>query len=397
MKGAAPESYSPDRPVRYYVEVLGKALDVLDVLRASHSDLRLTDIVEKTGLDVSTAFRLLRTLEARRYVQRDKKTRRFRHCLGYRTYRIGYAQLSGDQPFVQKVTQGLVAAAQKFGVELLVADNRNSPEQAVKTAAWMISEKVDFVIEYQFHYRVTPVLADMFRKAGIPTMAIDIPMSGAVYFGADNHAVGTMGGEVLARFAQERWHGRVDRVLLLESPEAGPATHLRIIGSLGGIRSVLPHLSEKRVLHKNAKGTEVGGYRATRSALRSLARRGQLLIAAANDNCARGAIRAIREAGRQAFTALMAQGWGPDEELEAEMRRPDTPLIGSVAYFPEKYGSKILPLVLKCLNGEPVPPASYAEHKLILRDGAPFSPAFPVYNKPLSARPTGASVGPQSP
>ena len=174
MKEAGTKTHSPNRPDRYYVDALGKALDILDVLRASHADLRLTDIVEKTGLDVSTAFRLLRTLEARRYVQRDKKTRRFRHCLGYRTYRIGYAQLSADQPFVQKVTQGLLAAAQKFGVELLVADNHNSPEQAVKSAAWLIAERVDFVIEYEFHYRVTPVLADMFRKAAIPTMAIDI-------------------------------------------------------------------------------------------------------------------------------------------------------------------------------------------------------------------------------
>jgi ribose transport system substrate-binding protein len=378
------------------VEVLGKALDILDVLRASHTDLRLTDIVEKTGLDVSTTFRLLRTLEARRYVQRDKKTRRFRHCLGYRTYRIGYAQLSSDQPFVQKVTQGLVVAAQKFGVELLVADNRNSPEQAVKSAAWLIAEKVDFVIEYEFHYRVTPVLAEMFRKAGIPTMAIDIPMPGAVYFGANNHVVGTVGGAALANFAQTHWHGRVDRLLLLESPDAGPATHLRIIGSLDGIRSVLPNLDDKRVLHKNAKGTDVGGYRATQSALRSLGRHGQLLIAAANDNCARGAIRAIREAGREPFTAIMAQGWGPDEELEAELNRLNSPLIGAVAYFPENYGSKILPLVLKYLNGEPVPPASYAEHKLIVREGLPFSRPGRVQDGFLPAKVAGASVGQES-
>ena len=115
--------------------------------------------------------------------------------------------------------------------------------------------------------------------------------------------------------------------------------------------------------------------------LRFLGKREQLLIAAANDECARGAIRAIREAGRESLTAIMAQGWGPDEELEAELCRPDTPLIGAVAYFPENYGSKILPLVLQCLNGQPVPPASYAEHKLIVRDGL----SVPVQLEPPSA------------
>ena len=63
----------------------------------------------------------------------------------------------------------------------------------------------------------------------------------------------------------------------------------------------------------------------------------------------------------------MAQGWGPDDALDAELRKADSPLIGAVAYFPEKYGSKILPIVLQSLNGQQIPPAVYIEHKLISR------------------------------
>ncbi len=368
-ESAGATAYLQNQPTRYYVEVLGKALDVLDVLRASRAELRLTDIAEKSGLDISTAFRLLRTLEARGYVLREKKGKRFKLSLGYRTYRIGYAQLSGDQPFVQKVTQGLVSAAEESRVELLVADNRDSPEQAVKNAEWLIAQRVDFVIEYQFHSRVGPVLANMFRKAGIPTLAIDIPVPGAIYFGADNYTAGIAGGEALAQFAKNHWGSRLDHILLLESREAGPPTHMRVSGSLDGIRRVLPELSDKCVLHGNGKGTEAGGYLATRRVVHSLGTRERLLIAAANDNCARGAIRAISEAGREPFTAIVAQGWGPDEALEAELRKAGSPLIGAVAYFPEKYGARILPTILQCLNGQPVPPALYVEHKLILRNG----------------------------
>jgi ribose transport system substrate-binding protein len=357
---------------RYHVEVLGKALDILDVLRGSRAELRLTDIAEKAQLDISTTFRLLRTLEARGYILRDRKTKKFRHCLGYRAYRLGYAQLSSDQPFVQKVTQGLMQAAENARVEILVADNRDSPEEAVRNAAWLIAQKVDFVIEYEFHYRVGPVLANMFHKAGIPTLAIDIPMPSAIYFGADNYAVGSAGGEALAHFAHRQWRGRVDRILLLEMPEAGPVPHSRVLGTLDGIRSVLPKLQEKFVLHRNGKGTEAGGYLATRRVIHALGSSERLLIAAANDNCARGAIRAIREARREPFTAIMAQGWGPDEALEAELAKPGSPLIGAVAYFPEKYGARILPIILQCLNGQPVPPAQYVEHKLILREGLSF-------------------------
>jgi ribose transport system substrate-binding protein len=366
---------SQSASARYYVEVLGKALDVLDVLKSPRTELRLTDIAEKAHLDISTTFRLLRTLEGRGYVVRNSETKRFKHSLGYRAYRIGYAQLSGDQPFPQKVTQSLMDSAAECHVELLVTDNRDSPEEALKNAAWLISQRVDFVIEYEFHYQIGPVLANLFHEAGIPTLAIDIPMPSAIYFGVNNYAAGLLGGDALAGFAKKNWRGRVDRILLLEIPEAGPVPHARVIGTLDGMRSVLPKLNEKCVLHKNGKGTEMGGFLATWRALRSLAKRDRLLIAAANDNSARGAIRAVCEAGREHFTAIMAQGWGPDEGLEDEISKTDSPLIGAVAYFPEKYGGKILPIVLQCLNGQAVPPAVYVEHKLITRDQILYSSA----------------------
>ena len=132
---AVNKGHSQKQAPRYYLDHLGRALNVLDVLRASRTELRLTDIAEKAGLHLSTTFRLLRTLEARGYVTREREGKRFKLCLGYRAYRIGYAQLSGDQPFVQKVTQGLISAAENSQVELLVADNRDMAEEAIKNAA----------------------------------------------------------------------------------------------------------------------------------------------------------------------------------------------------------------------------------------------------------------------
>jgi ribose transport system substrate-binding protein len=356
-------------PAQYHVDVLGKGLDVLDTLRGASVELRLTDIAEKAGLDMSTTFRMLRTLEAHGYVARDKVTKKFRHTLGHRNYRVGYAQLSSDQPFVQKVTQGLLEAAAQAQVELLVVDNKESPEQALKNAEWLIAQKVDFVIEYEFHSGVGPALADMFRKADIPLLAIDIPMPSAIYFGVDNYAVGRLGGQALAQFAIDQWKGLVSRVLLLELPEAGPIPQARVLGTVDGIRSALHDLNEGNVLHKDGKGTEKGGYAITRQVAQSLGRREHLLIAASNDNCARGAIRAIRELGRERYTAIMSQGWGPDQDLEAELQCTDSPLIGAIAYFPEKYGERMLPIVLQCLKRQPVSPSHYCEHKLILRDG----------------------------
>ena len=44
---------------------------------------------------------------------------------------------------------------------------------------------------------------------------------------------------------------------------------------------------------------------------------------------------------------------------------PATRLVGSVAYFPEKYGEQILAVALDILHRRPVPPAVFVKHQLV--------------------------------
>jgi ribose transport system substrate-binding protein len=52
-------------------------------------------------------------------------------------------------------------------------------------------------------------------------------------------------------------------------------------------------------------------------------------------------------------------------EARQELRRPGSRLIGSVAYFPERYGEELIPLALAMLQKKPVPPAVFVKHQLI--------------------------------
>ena len=47
------------------------------------------------------------------------------------------------------------------------------------------------------------------------------------------------------------------------------------------------------------------------------------------------------------------------------MRTPHTPLIGSVGYFPEKYGEGLIRLALDILAKKQVAPALFIKHHLI--------------------------------
>jgi ribose transport system substrate-binding protein len=47
------------------------------------------------------------------------------------------------------------------------------------------------------------------------------------------------------------------------------------------------------------------------------------------------------------------------------MRRVGTRLVGSVAYFPERYGDAVITLALDKLEGKEIPSATFTRHQLI--------------------------------
>jgi len=69
-------------------------------------------------------------------------------------------------------------------------------------------------------------------------IAVDIPMPGATYFGANNYQAGVLAGRELARYAIRRWKGQVDRILLTELPRVGALPAARMRGALAGMREV---------------------------------------------------------------------------------------------------------------------------------------------------------------
>ena len=88
-----------------------------------------------------------------------------------------------------------------------------------------------------------------------------------------------------------------------------------------------------------------------------------ILIAAAADMSALGALRAIHETSRGKDVAIVGQGCIP-ESLD-EMRIPGSPLIGSISHEAGRYGPQLIQLGLAMLNGQTVPPYNYVKHKLV--------------------------------
>jgi IclR family KDG regulon transcriptional repressor len=113
-----PKPEKPERVDPYQVRVLDRAVDILDALTARRTDLSIREIVETTGLNRSTAIRLVANLERRGMVQQDPVTNRFR--LGHRLFEMGrvvYSSLS----VIQAAAGPLSALERRSGATIVLA------------------------------------------------------------------------------------------------------------------------------------------------------------------------------------------------------------------------------------------------------------------------------------
>lgn len=341
-----------------------RACQILKAFRDESECLRLSDLVDRTGLHKTTVLRMLTTLVEGGLLSRIRGNR-YRLAirpLGKRRYRFGYGMQSAQFSFSRTVAESLERSAAAADIDLLMLDNHDTPSMALRNSEIFVQERVDLVIESQTDTRISTEISARFSAASIPVIAIEIPHPQTIFYGANNSQAGLIAGRHLARWAEVQWQGTVDELLLLELPKAGQIPNARILGSLLGVLERLVWLSQEqvRILHTN--GHFESALAATRAHLRR-SRSKRSLVVAINDPCALGALQAFRDAGREEDCAIVGHNASP--EVHPELARSGSRLIGSVGYFPERYGEGVIPLALNLLAGRAVPPATFIRHEMV--------------------------------
>jgi IclR family pca regulon transcriptional regulator len=93
----------------YVIESLQRGLYVLSLFNRERSALTLTEIVEATGLNKSTAFRVVNTLDSSGYLERDPDTRQYRP--GLKVLQLGFTAISSlefrqlARPYLRKLSE----------------------------------------------------------------------------------------------------------------------------------------------------------------------------------------------------------------------------------------------------------------------------------------------------
>jgi ribose transport system substrate-binding protein len=348
----------------YFIPVLSKALDILELLQSESQPMTLEAIHRQTRISKTTVYRVLKTFVHRGYLSQSPDGS-YRQVMRTKKMRFGFAGQSAEMPFSNEVTESLKNAAVSVGVDLLILDNKYDAATALKNAEEFVRSKVDVIIEFQVDEHVAPMIADKIAAANIPLIAVDIPHPHATYFGVDNYRVGVEAGETLADHAIQNWGGKVDWVLGLDLQEAGQLVQSRITGAFEGIRSGIPDLPAETFVRMDGRGMRERSKKLVADFLLRHATDKHILIATATDSSALGAVDAVNEQKRGRHVAIVGQDC--IAEAISEMRKQRSPLIASVSHETSSYGPSLLQLGLMLLRGQTVPPYNYVEHKLVTR------------------------------
>ena len=293
-----------------------------------------------------------------------------------RRFTVAFANLT-EEPGVtlegtgftgREVRESFALAARRLPVDLALYDNRRDPRTALDNATDAIRRHVDLYVEYFHDAATNDEVARLMREARLRVLAVNYPVGDAPLYTADNAAAGRLAGEALGDFAARAWQGR-PVVALIVGPVGARQDRIpeRVQGIGEGLRRRHPGI---RIVPLDTQGNPavVGALLGKAVAAQPTSK---LLIAALDDSTALAAKGALEAAGRSADGAIVALGCdrsihgGASDRKEIDPSNRGSIVLGSVAFYLDRYGYDLLALALRMLRGEPVPARTTTAHKLV--------------------------------
>jgi ribose transport system substrate-binding protein len=279
------------------------------------------------------------------------------------TFKVGYISLGDSVPFVKLVSDGIKAAADEAGVELLFCDSQIDAAKALECAQNFKVQGAQAVLNFQVFQDSSPEICAAYGD--VPTIAIDIvqPPCQVAFMGANNREAGRIGGRAIGQYAKDEWDCDFTAYVSLESTAAGAANFDRMGGYRDGFTEFCEIPADKERVLDGADRTD-SALEAMTNLLGAL-RGDRIVVVAINEDGILGAIGAANTLGRQ--TDLYYSGQGTDPSIWKDVAcNPN--YIASVSYYPERYGTLLIPAIVAILKGEPVEENIFSQHEIVTRD-----------------------------
>lgn len=289
---------------------------------------------------------------------------------------IGFNNGSTTVDFLRMVQENLVEAAGKSGIKILLAESAFETERILANVDNLLLQGANIIIDFNVNAEVGGGLVDYCGERGVPVIGIDATLYEGMYgdqgwfFGANNQMAGEAAGGGLAQVVKEKWGGKIEYLLLFFNSENGEMTKLRLSGIYDGLIKAGVQLDKSNVEYIDMGG---GGSDSTIPANQKmtdwLTAHPQLTkIGVGTVNCetGQGVFSAVQSANRDKDVLLVTNN--NSNHTVAAFELGDNCWIGGTAFFPNKYGDYIVPLVIDIMTGKNPDKIRTIEHRFLGRD-----------------------------
>jgi ABC-type sugar transport system substrate-binding protein len=285
--------------------------------------------------------------------------------------KLAFANFSVSFPFCASVEKNIkeVAALAGFDpADLIILDNQYNATIGLQNADIVLSKKPDAFIEFQVDAKVNAILAQKFKNAGIPVIAIDIEVPGSPFVGVDNYGSSYQSGLWIMDQVQKKWGGPagVDLVIIGAQEQAGEAVLLRSLGTRDALVEKFGKDFEKKIELQQLGSTAQDAQPLTAAILAKHPDAKNVVIQCLNDQTTRGALSAVQAAGTLERQNVIFVSTGVDTSGIEMLRNKE--IDGDLAYFPEHYGWYAVSAAVAMIQGQPVPPYMFIENSMITPD-----------------------------
>jgi ribose transport system substrate-binding protein len=279
--------------------------------------------------------------------------------------KVGYISLGEAIPFVKLVSDSIQEEADGAGVEIVFCDSEIDAAKALACAQNLKVQQVQAVLNFQLFEDSSPEVCAAYGD--LPTIAIDIHQAPCevAFMGADNTLAGELAGSYVGEALEAENDCTYETLVTLDTKGAGSTTEARVNGMIAGFEKVCGEIPEAKFRSLDVGGTTDLALTKFGDTLTAIEPGGIIVVLSLNDDMSLGALAAARTAGRETELRLAGQGADPTSWKEIAC---NPQWLADTAYFPERYGTILIPAVVDLLNGGTVPENLFTEHDVVTKD-----------------------------
>ena len=281
------------------------------------------------------------------------------------SYKVGYISLGEAIPFVKLVSDNIKAEAEKAGVEIAFCDSEIDAAKALACAQNLKVQQVQAVLNFQlFEDSSKEVCAGY---GDLPTIAIDIHQAPCevAFMGADNETAGKLSGKYAGDAVKAENNCTYEAVVTLDTKGAGATTLARMNGMIEGFEEACGKIPAEKFKSLDVGGTTDQAVTKFGDQLSAIKPGGVVVVLSLNDDMSLGAFAAARTAGREGELRLAGQGADPTSWKDIAC---NPQWLADTAYFPERYGTILIPAVVDLLNGKTIEKNLFTKHEVVTKD-----------------------------